>query len=79
MSIDTVVNIVIAAVGSILVPCVIYLVQALSKLNETLTRLETRITSGVEPRLDKCEGSIGALYDKTNEHDKAIAALEAKA
>jgi hypothetical protein len=78
MSIDTIVQIIIAIATTILVPSVIYLVQAISRLNETMTRLEERIISGVEPRLDKCEDNIGSLFERTNEHGKALAALEAK-
>jgi hypothetical protein len=78
MSIDTIVQIIIAAVGTILVPCVIYLVKAISRLNETMTRLEERVTSGVEPRIKDCEGDINELYIRTNDHGQRIAVIESK-
>jgi len=77
MSIDTIVQIIIAIATSILAPSVFCLFGAISRLNQTLTRLEERISAGVEPRLKQCEGDIETLYDRTNEHGKTLAALKA--
>jgi hypothetical protein len=77
MSIDTLAQIATAVATSVLVPSVIWLVKAILRLNETMTRLETKISDGVEPRLAQCEGDIETLYDRTNEHGKALAALKA--
>jgi hypothetical protein len=78
MSLSLAVQITLAAVGSILIPCVFKLVGALNRNAEALTRLETKIADGVEPRLKQCEGDIGSLYTRTNRHGERLTALEAR-
>jgi hypothetical protein len=85
MSIDTIVQAVIAVSGTILVPGVGYLYKAISSLYKAIDRnteevieLKACLKSGVEPRLNKCEGDIDTLYARSNEHGEAIAALKAK-
>jgi hypothetical protein len=81
MSLDASVTLI---VGTIFIPCIVYLIQALVRLGRAINRnteeiieLKTLLTRGVEPRIDHCEEDIGILYDRTNKHGEALAALQA--
>lgn len=78
MSVDTIVQIILAITTSVLVPGVYCLFRAINRNTEEVIELKTCLKKGVEPRIDKCEQDIDTLYDRTNEHGKALAALEAK-
>jgi hypothetical protein len=79
MSIDTIVQVVIAIATTILVPGVYCLFRAINRNTEEIVQLKTLLTSGIEPRLDEHDEDIRNLYKCTGEHGRDIAVLKAQA
>jgi hypothetical protein len=66
-------QLILSVVGPLIVALVGYIAKQLAQMNRTLTRLDLQMMQS-DTRVTRCEGNIGKLYDRTDEHAKKLAA-----